>query len=94
MNKTAKSGIFECAVVECTVINLKVIIISSYRSAFKGSLEEIHEYLEQPLEKLILEKELIFIAGNLNIELKDNIAEINLLLNSYTFNFTINQDTN
>lgn len=96
LNKIAKSEVFECAAIECTVQNICFIIISVYRTPNKENLEEFYECLEELLEEVVTENKLIFIAGDLNIELKDNINNINrmnLLLNSYSFCFTVKEYT-
>lgn len=95
LNELSVCSEFECAASELFVNNQNIVIVSVYRPP-NGSIELFLDKLEQLLTTIFAENKLTFIAGDFNIELKDNnkhLADISMLLNSFSFSITINEYT-
>lgn len=95
VNNLSICGEFECAAAEFTVNNCQVIVITIYRPP-NGRLEIFFSKLELLLSRVFEENKLILIAGDLNIEMKnDNRYKEQLfsLTNSFDVHATINEYT-
>ena len=71
LSELSLEGEFECAAVECTVSKHPTIIIAIYRPP-SGSLKTFLAKIEQLLNIIHVENKVMFMAGDFNIEMKDN----------------------
>lgn len=91
----AVENIIECAGVELRISDTKIICLIVYRPP-KGNIELFFEKLSKILDQVILEKAIIYVAGDINIEMLTKCKEgqiLESLLMSYNLKQTVFQNT-
>lgn len=86
---------FECSAAELTVNGIQIIIVSIYRPC-RGNTELFFEKLEETLSIIDNKNKLMFVAGDFNIEMKDECAEgarLVSLFHSFGLHSTISEYT-
>ena len=96
LNNLSISGVFECAVIECSFPNCREVIVASVYRPPSGDTYIFMTQLEHLLVKVFRENKHIFVLGDFNIEMlveNEKSRMLLSLLNSFNLTQTVFENT-